>query len=63
MWNFVDLHGVHATVRFASEPIAFSPQAIANRKVAAVEAQAAVVALSDVPVNAYPRTSPAEQMA
>jgi 1-acyl-sn-glycerol-3-phosphate acyltransferase len=46
MWNFAGLHGLHATLRFGSEPIAFSPAAVANRKVAAVEAQAAVVALS-----------------
>lgn len=47
MWNFVDLHGLHATIRFAPAPIDFSPAAVANRKVAAVEAQAAVVALSE----------------
>jgi 1-acyl-sn-glycerol-3-phosphate acyltransferase len=46
MWNFVDLHGLHATVRFADQPIAFSPEAIANRKVAAIEAEDAVRALS-----------------
>jgi 1-acyl-sn-glycerol-3-phosphate acyltransferase len=45
IWNFVDLHGVHATVEFAPEPIAFSPEAVQNRKIAAVEAQAAVAAL------------------
>jgi 1-acyl-sn-glycerol-3-phosphate acyltransferase len=50
MWNFVGLHGLHATVRFADEPIVFSPEAIANRKIAAVEAEAAVAALS-VPVQ------------
>jgi 1-acyl-sn-glycerol-3-phosphate acyltransferase len=46
IWNFLDLHGVHATIHFAAQPIAFSPEAYANRKVAAVEAQEAVVALS-----------------
>jgi 1-acyl-sn-glycerol-3-phosphate acyltransferase len=47
MWAFVDLHGVHATVEFAPNPIAFSPAAVANRKIAAIEAQAAVAALGE----------------
>jgi 1-acyl-sn-glycerol-3-phosphate acyltransferase len=46
MWNFVDLHGLHGTVTFAEQPIAFSEEAIANRKVAAEEARAAVAALA-----------------
>ena len=46
MWNFSDLHGIHATIRFAPEPIAFSEAAISNRKIAAEEARAAVVALA-----------------
>jgi 1-acyl-sn-glycerol-3-phosphate acyltransferase len=49
IWNFAGLHGLHATVRFAPKPIAFSPEAVTQRKVAAVEAQAAVVALSEQP--------------
>ena len=50
MWKFVDLHGMHATIYFSPEPIAFSPAAIANRKVAAEEAREAVIALA-VPVQ------------
>ncbi len=50
MWNFSDLHGLHCTVHFASEPIAFSETATKERKVAAVEARAAVEALS-VPIQ------------
>jgi 1-acyl-sn-glycerol-3-phosphate acyltransferase len=46
IWNFVDLHGMHATIRFADAPIAFTPEAYENRKIAAVEARAAVAALS-----------------
>jgi 1-acyl-sn-glycerol-3-phosphate acyltransferase len=46
IWNFADLHGIHATVTFAEQPIAFSPEAIANRKIAAEEARAAVAALA-----------------
>jgi 1-acyl-sn-glycerol-3-phosphate acyltransferase len=46
IWNFVDLHGIHATIRFASEPIAFSEAAIENRKIAGEEARAAVIALA-----------------
>jgi len=48
MWNFMDLHGFHATVRFADEPIAFTQAAVENRKVAAFEAEAAITALSKV---------------
>jgi lyso-ornithine lipid O-acyltransferase len=55
MWNFVDLHGIHATIRFAPESIAFSPQAVDNRKLAAEEARAAVVALA-VPSQSPPAT-------
>ncbi len=47
IWNFVDLHGVHATVEFAPEPIKFSPAAVENRKIAALEAHAAVAALGE----------------
>ena len=50
IWNFVDVRSLHATVYFADAPIAFSPAAIANRKIAAEEARAAVAALS-VPVQ------------
>jgi 1-acyl-sn-glycerol-3-phosphate acyltransferase len=50
IWNFVDLHGIHATIHFADAPIVFTEAAIANRKAAAVEAAAAVAALS-VPVQ------------
>jgi 1-acyl-sn-glycerol-3-phosphate acyltransferase len=50
MWNFASIHGLHATVHFAQTPIAFSPEAVAHRKVAAVEARSAVEALS-VPIQ------------
>jgi 1-acyl-sn-glycerol-3-phosphate acyltransferase len=47
IWNFVDLQGLHATLNFAPDPIAFSPAAVANRKVAAIEAQAAMKHLAE----------------
>jgi lyso-ornithine lipid O-acyltransferase len=46
IWNFVDLHGIHATIRFAPEPIAFTEAALDNRKIAGEEARAAVIALA-----------------
>ena len=46
IWNFVGLRGVHGTVIFAPEPIAFSAAAMANRKLAAEEARVAVAALA-----------------
>jgi lyso-ornithine lipid O-acyltransferase len=46
LWNFLGLRGVHAEVRFAEEPIAFSPEAYEDRKIAAVEAREAVLAVS-----------------
>ncbi len=46
LWNFMKLHGLHAVVRFAETPIAFSEAACSDRKLAAVEARSAVDALS-----------------
>jgi 1-acyl-sn-glycerol-3-phosphate acyltransferase len=45
LWSFSGLHALKATIQFAEAPIAFSEEAIRHRKIAAVEAQAAVVAL------------------
>jgi len=52
MWNFVDLHGLHVTIYFAPEPIPFTTEAVANRKIAAEEARAAVEALA-VPLQGH----------
>jgi len=49
VWRFASLQSVHATIQFADAPIAFSPEAIANRKVAAEEARQAVIRLSAAP--------------
>ena len=46
LWNFLGLHGLKAVVRFAEEPIAFSAAAYEDRRVAAVEAREAVLAIS-----------------
>ena len=46
LWNFLGLHGVHAHVRFASEPIHFSAAAISNRKIAAGEARVVLLQLA-----------------
>jgi 1-acyl-sn-glycerol-3-phosphate acyltransferase len=46
IWGFVGLHDLHATIRFAPQPIAFSETAVRERKVAAEEARAVVSALS-----------------
>lgn len=43
LWNLFGLHGLRATIRFASEPIAFQPEAAAERKIAAEQARAAVL--------------------
>ena len=48
IWRFLCLSGVHATVRFAAEPLEFSGQKL-HRKVAAVEAREAVLALAAAP--------------
>jgi len=47
IWNFLGLHALRAHVRFAEEPIVFSAAAYEDRKVAAVEAREAVLAISD----------------
>jgi 1-acyl-sn-glycerol-3-phosphate acyltransferase len=44
--KFLGLRGVHIWVRVAPQPIAFSEEALANRKVAAVEARNAILALA-----------------
>jgi 1-acyl-sn-glycerol-3-phosphate acyltransferase len=46
IWSFLSLHDLHATIHFAAEPISFSPEAFADRKIAALEAQAAVTRLA-----------------
>ena len=51
LWNFLGLHGLKATVRFADEPIAFSEAAYEDRKVAAFEAREAVLAISSAGDN------------
>jgi lyso-ornithine lipid O-acyltransferase len=44
--KFVGLKGVHVWVKIAASPIDFSPAALADRKVAAVEAREAVLTLA-----------------
>jgi len=44
--KFLGLNGVHAWVKIAPAPIAFSAEALADRKIAAVEAREAVLALA-----------------
>jgi len=51
IWNFLSLHGLHATTQFAEGPIAFTDAAIANRKIAANEAREAVIRLSAAPAS------------
>ncbi|MGA8939123.1 MAG: lysophospholipid acyltransferase family protein [Acidobacteriaceae bacterium] len=50
LWNFADLNGVHGTIQFAPQPIAFSEAALHNRKLAGREAQAAVESLA-IPIQ------------
>jgi 1-acyl-sn-glycerol-3-phosphate acyltransferase len=47
LWRQVGFQHTHAIVRFATEPITFSPEAVADRKIAAQEAHAVVLALSE----------------
>jgi 1-acyl-sn-glycerol-3-phosphate acyltransferase len=54
LWSFLSMHDVSARVDFASYPIAFSGPARADRKIAAVEAHAAVAALvAKEPASTY----------
>lgn len=48
LWNFLSLQAVHAEVHFAEQPIRFSAQAEADRKIAAEEAEAALLELAPV---------------
>lgn len=60
LWNFADLNGVHGTIYFAPGPIPFTEAALANRKIAAVEARAAVEALA-VPIQ-QPSGQPTQEL-
>ena len=51
IFRFLGLRGVVAEVQFAAEPIRFSAAALANRKVAAAEARAAVMELLTPPAE------------
>lgn len=57
IWNLLGLSSIHVHARFAAEPIQFSPEAIADRKVAAEEARNAVLALSQ-PLQTGANTAP-----
>lgn len=46
IWNLLGLHELKGEVRFAEEPVAFSQAAYGDRKLAAVEARDAVLAVS-----------------
>ena len=43
LWNFLGLHGVHATIRFADQPVRYSQEALKNRKIAADETRKAIL--------------------
>jgi 1-acyl-sn-glycerol-3-phosphate acyltransferase len=51
IWAFLSLHGLHATIQFADAPIVFTEAALANRKIAAVEAREAVIRLAAAPAS------------
>jgi len=51
IWDFLGLHEIHATVKFSENPVAFSPEAIANRKIAAEEARVAMLTLAGQPAD------------
>lgn len=48
LWNFFGLHGVQVHLQFAPAAIAFTPQATANRKVAAAEAEVALLQVAGI---------------
>ena len=56
IWDFLGLHQVDGIIRFAEHPVAFSQEAIANRKIAAEEARVAMLTLAGLPAD-----SPAPQ--
>ncbi len=55
IWRLVSLHGMHATLQFGDAPIHFTAAAVADRKIAAVEAREAVIRLSAAPAS-WPET-------
>ena len=51
IWDFLGLHEIHAIVKFSANPVAFSEEAIANRKIAAEEARVAMLLLAGLPAD------------
>lgn len=47
LWNLLGLRSIHGSIRFAPSPIAFSPEAFEDRKVAAEESRSAILAVAD----------------
>jgi 1-acyl-sn-glycerol-3-phosphate acyltransferase len=58
IWKVLGFHNILGVLRFADAPIDFTPAAIENRKVAAVEARAAMLALAGVSADGAPASAP-----
>jgi len=54
IWDVLGLHAIHGIIQFSEHPIAFSPEAIVNRKIAAEEARAAMLTLAGLPADSPP---------
>jgi 1-acyl-sn-glycerol-3-phosphate acyltransferase len=51
LWNLLGLHPLRAEITFAAGPVAFSPEAVSDRKLAAEEARTAMLALVNVQIK------------
>jgi len=51
IWEVLGLHQIHGVIEFAAQPVAFSPEAIENRKLAAEEARVAMLILAGLPAD------------
>jgi 1-acyl-sn-glycerol-3-phosphate acyltransferase len=58
IWRILGLHKVHGVLRFAEAPIEFSAAALENRKTAALEARAAMLALAGIHSDSAPVSAP-----
>ena len=51
IWDFLGLHEIHGVIKFDTQPVAFSAEAIENRKIAAEEARVAMLTLAGQPAD------------
>ncbi|MGI4827377.1 MAG: lysophospholipid acyltransferase family protein [Janthinobacterium lividum] len=55
LWNLLGLHAIQCTISFADAPIRYTPEALANRKIAANETRTALLHLAQGKIEPFSR--------